>query len=156
MRALIIASLLCVLSVSTLLYGSEAAAPAPITAFDAYGTLGWEDEKARLDNFAIQLLHDEESVGFILVIDRTGGCPGEAQARAMRAKRYVVEHRGIPWNRVIWRREGYTADIYTKILIAPPGAYVPYPFNDSTAPVVDGPMTRACKATLQKIRKSRW
>ena len=154
MRALTIASLLCLLSAS-LLYGSEPAAP-PNSPFDSYFAISWENEKARLDNFAIQLQNYPQALGFILVFDKSGGCPGEAKARAIRAKRYVVEHRGVPWNRVIWRHEGYTEDVYTKILIAPPGASVPYPYGDSTAPEVDGPMTRACKSTLQKIKRSRW
>src|ERR1051325_3043492 len=75
--------------------------------FDQYGAIRWKDEKARLNNFAIQLQQDEKLVGYILVFDAVGGCAGEAQARAIRAKRYVVEHRGISWDRVIWRREGY-------------------------------------------------
>lgn len=155
MRLLITASLLCVLSVSSLPYDSEPAA-APDSPFDEYGTILWEDEKARLDNFAIQLQNYEKSLGFILVYDKNGGCPGEAQARAMRAKRYIVEHRGVRWNQVIWRREGYRNDVQTRLLIAPPGAYLPY-VNDSTKePAVDGPMTRACKLTLQKIKRSRW
>jgi hypothetical protein len=142
MRALIIASLLCLLSVSTLLYGSEPEAP-PNSPFDSYGTLRWEDEKARLDNLAIQLQNDEKALGFILVYDKLGGCPGEAQARAIRAKRYIVEHRGVRWNQVIWRREGYQTDVQTTLVIAPPGAYVPYPRVATVGPAVVGPMTRA-------------
>lgn len=155
MRVLIIASLLCLLSVSTLLYGSEPAA-LPNSPFDSYGTLRWEDEKARLDNFAIQLQNYLKALGFILVYDKQGGCPGEAQARAIRAKRYIVEHRGVRWNQVIWRPEGYSSDVQTTLLIAPPGAYVSHPFGSTKEPAVDGPMTRACKATLQKIKRSRW
>lgn len=75
---------------------------APTEVFDQYGGgLKWEDEKARLDNFAIQLQQHEEYVGYILVFDAIGGCPGEAQTRAIRAKRYVVEHRvsrGTAWS----------------------------------------------------------
>jgi hypothetical protein len=152
MRTLTRTSLLCLL---TLFYGS-ASAVAPNTPFDSYLAIPWEDEQARLDNFAIQLQNYPQALGFILVFDKSDGCPGEARARAERAKRYVVEHRGVPWNRVIWRHEGYTKDVYTKILIAPPGAYVPYPYDASTAPAVDGPMTRACKSALQKIKRSRW
>src|SRR4030095_2056604 len=73
--------------------------PTPNRPFDEYGAIGWEDEKARLDNFAIQLQHfGDEGYGFMVVHDRTGGCPGEAAARAIRAKRYIVEYRGVPWN----------------------------------------------------------
>ena len=30
---------------------------------DKYGNIAWEDEKARLDNFAIQLMHDPNEIG---------------------------------------------------------------------------------------------
>ena len=76
MRALAITLLLCLLGGSSLLYASVPAVP-PNSPFDSYGVIRWEDEKARLDNFAIQLQHDEKALGFILVFDRTGGCPGE-------------------------------------------------------------------------------
>ena len=156
MRALTLTSLLCLLALSSLLYAAEPAAP-PNSPFDSYGTyVNWENEKARLDNFAIAIQNYDKALGFILVYDKTGGCTGEAQARAERAKRYLVEHRGVPWNRVVWRREGYFEDIFTYLVIAPPGAYVPRPFyGEPRGPQVDGPMTRACKATLKKIRKSR-
>lgn len=124
--------------------------------FDDYGEIRWEWEKARLDNFAIQLTNYPTSVGAILVFDRTGGCPGEAVARAKRAKRYVVEHRGVPWNRVFWRKEGYASGISTMLLMVPQGASLPYPFYESSGEQVDGPATRVCRAKLERIRRSRW
>ena len=130
--------------------------PRPSSPFDQYGYIDWEDEKARLDNFAIQLTQEWKGVGAILVFDKPGGCPGEAKARAIRAKRYIVEHRRVPWNRVFWRKDGHHHDRGTTLLIVPEGAYVHYPFYEPVGPQVDGPMTRACKLKLDRIRKSRW
>jgi len=127
----------------------------PNTPFDQYGAISWEDEKARLDNFAIQLQNDEKLIGYVLVFDAVGGCPGEAQARAIRAKKYVVEYRGVAWNRVIWRREGYLEGLSTKLQPAPRESSLPYPF----LPIVagkDGPLNRPCKLRLQRIRSTRW
>ena len=156
MRTLTITLLVWLLSVSSLLYAAEPAA-LPTTPFDQYGTPRWEDEKPRLDNFAIELQNDKSALGFFLVSDKTGGCPGEAQARAIRAKRYMVEHRGVPWNRVIWRREGYRPFLQTTLLIVPPGVKVPYPLDsDSMSPAVDGPLARACRNKLKQIKSSRW
>jgi hypothetical protein len=123
--------------------------------FDRYGALRWEDEKARLDNFAIALQQDENLVGYILVFDSLGGCAGEAQARAIRAKRYIVEHRGVSWNRVIWRREGYTDGISTILQPVPRGVVLPHPFLSGAVEGRDGPPTRACKAALRRIRRDR-
>ena len=71
------------------------------TPFDEYGRINWETEQAHLDNFAIQLLQDPDVVGYIFVYDGNDLCDGEAQARAIRATKYLVERRGIPRNRVI-------------------------------------------------------
>jgi hypothetical protein len=127
---------------------------APDSKFDEYGTLAWEDEKARLDNFAIQLQNKENLIGYILVLDAVGGCPGEAQARAIRAKRYVVEHRGLPWNRVIWKVEGYQSDVSTGLVLAPREVIVPYPLR-YTFPGKDGPLTKRCQKRLLQIANSR-
>ena len=113
----------------------------PNTPFDQYGAISWEDEKAHLDNFAIQLQNDEKLIGYVLVFDSVGGCPGEAQARAIRAKKYVVEHRGVAWNRVIWRHEGYLEGLSTMLQPAPRESILPYPFL-STVAGKDGPLNR--------------
>jgi len=126
-------------------------------AFDEYGRIRWEDEMARLDNFAIQLQNlSEQFVGYILVFDEAGGCAGEGQARAVRAKRYMVEHRGVPWNRVIFRTEGYYPDFSTTLLIVPPGAMVSFPFRDYARVPNNRPAPRGCKEKLARIRRSRW
>lgn len=152
-----VASKLSLLIASSLLCFSTAHGGSVDRAFDQYGAIRWNDEKARLDNFAITLTHLNDHVGYIFVVDRSGGCPGEATARAMRAKRYLTEHRNIPWNQVIWRREGYRDDLETTLIIAPKTMILGYPILDTSGVVaVDGPMTRACRATLSRIRKSRW
>lgn len=122
--------------------------------FDQYGAIRWEDEKARLDNFAVSLQQDETLVGYILVFDSVGGCAGEAQARAIRAKRYIVEHRGVSWNRVIWRREGYLDGVSTILQPVPRGQMLAFPFRKGVEGS-DGPPTRACKAALERIRRDR-
>src|SRR5687768_15744126 len=49
---------------------------------DKYGNILWEDEKARLDNFAIQLMNDPNLIGYLYVQAGRLSCRGEAQARA--------------------------------------------------------------------------
>jgi hypothetical protein len=153
MRILTAALMLSLLIGSVVLCGADPAR-LPSTPFDQYGAIRWEDEKARLDNFAIQVQQQERYIGYILVYDATGGCPGEARARAARAKRYLTEYRGIPWNRVIWRRDGYATEISTTLLLVPIRMTLPYPFYDRPAPHIDGPLTRACKVRLRRIKNS--
>src|SRR6266508_3752593 len=44
-----------------------ASAKAQFDPFDSYGAISWELEKAHLDNFAIALQHDPDSIGYIIV-----------------------------------------------------------------------------------------
>ena len=74
---------------------------------DRYGHIAWEDEKARIDNFTIQLTHDPNYVGYIYVNAGLVSCKGEAQAHAMRIKNYMTRVRNAPWDRIIWRDIGY-------------------------------------------------
>jgi hypothetical protein len=76
--------------------------------FDEYSSdLCWEDEKPRLDNFAIALQMAPTVIGDIIVYDGELACRGEAVARALRAKKYLVEHGGVEARRVVWRWGGY-------------------------------------------------
>jgi hypothetical protein len=122
--------------------------------YDTYGRIAWVDEKARLDNFAISILNDDQVLGYIFVTDELDGCPGEAQARALRAKRYLVEVRGVPWNRVIWMHEGYKAEILSWLLPIKRDVAMGYR-SFYSMDGKDGPLTRACKNRLAVIKASR-
>jgi hypothetical protein len=86
-----------------------------VDPFDTYGDLAWEDEMARLDSFAIALLNDRRLIGYVTVYAGKDGCAGFAQARGMRAKKYLVEHRGVDWDRVIWKDAGYLEQPYVML-----------------------------------------
>jgi hypothetical protein len=152
MRVLVFAIITSALIANTSLVAS---APVPTSAFDRYGAITWDDEMARLDNFAIQLQNVPNSTGFIVMVDADGGCPGEAKVRAVRAKRYIVEHRGVPWNRVAWRVDGYSTDVRTTLWIVPTGVSAPEPYLDANSGK-DGPLTKKCQTRLRRIARSRW
>lgn len=124
--------------------------------FETYGLIGWRDEQARLDNFAIQLSESPEYVGYIFVFNSPDFCGGEAQARAVRAKRYIVEHRGIPWNRVIWKEEGHQPQSYTMLLIMKPGYPLSYHQFTFGQPRDAMYASRNCKARIAQIKRSKW
>ena len=83
----------------------------PDRRFDEYGNIRWEHEMARLDNFAIALLQDPNLIGYIIVYDGRPSCREEAIARAIRARNYVINHRGVEWNRVVWRYGGHREEL---------------------------------------------
>ena len=84
----------------------------PDEGFDNYGDLCWEDETARLDNFAITLQQNPRFVGHIIVYAGRQSCEGEARYRANRAKKWVVS-RGVKPDRIIVRDGGYLTDVTT-------------------------------------------
>src|SRR5206468_11153356 len=68
------------------------------TKFDEYSDLKSNDEKARLDNFAIQLQQQPGSQGYYVIF---GSCDGEADQRSQRAVDYLVNTRGIDRGRIM-------------------------------------------------------
>ncbi|HEX3280432.1 MAG TPA: hypothetical protein VHR36_04305, partial [Pyrinomonadaceae bacterium] len=104
-------------------------APAPpATKFDEYGNIKFNDEKARLDNYAIQLQNQPGAQGYIIAY---GSCAGEAQARADRAKDYLVNTRGIDAGRIVTMDGGCRSDLTVELWIVPTGATPPAASTDN-------------------------
>jgi hypothetical protein len=88
--------------------------------FDEYSDISWRDERARLDNVALvfqsALQRYPDAIIYLSVYGGRRGCAGEAQARAARAKDYLVNKREIQANRVQWRDDGFrekgTVDVW--------------------------------------------
>jgi hypothetical protein len=127
--------------------------PEPKQAFDRYGNIRWEDEKARLDNFAIQLLQDENYFGYIWVLQGPEMCPDEAAARAIRAKIYLVHYRHVPWNRVVWLT-GYHRELETVFWVVPRDKATSAPIPDSEAPPKHTLDVKGCGKRLRQIKRS--
>jgi len=92
--------------------------------FDEYGNIRFNDEKARLDNYAIQLQNQPGSTATIIAY---GSCEGEAQTRADRAKDYLVNTRGIEAGRITTVDGGCRSDLTVQLWIVPSGADAPVP-----------------------------
>jgi hypothetical protein len=108
---------------------SQVRPPAPLpTKFDEYGNIKFNDEKARLDNFAIQLQNQPTAQGYILAY---GSCAGEAQSRADRAKNYLVNTRGIDAGRIMTVDGGCRSDLAVELWIVPSGATAPAASTDN-------------------------
>ncbi len=94
-------------------FGEARPLMSPDSFFDTYGDLDWEDEKARLDNFAIFLLNNPSFVGHIFVWAGKLSGRGEAQARALRSRKYLVDYRKVESNRVVWHDNGFAEEANT-------------------------------------------
>ena len=95
---------------------------APARKFDEYGNIRFNDEKARLDNYAIQLQNEPGSTGTIIVY---GSCQGEGQQRGDRAKDYLVNTRGIEAGRITVVDGGCRSELNVQLWVVPQGAAAP-------------------------------
>jgi len=97
----------------------------PAVKFDEYGNVNFNDEKARLDNYAIQLQNAPGTQGYIIAYGGRRGRTGEAQARADRAKNYLVNTRGIDAGRISTVDGGFREDLAVELWLVPQGATPP-------------------------------
>ena len=95
--------------------------------FDEFPNIKFDDEKARLDNFAIQLQNEPGSRGYILVYSGPRDHAGDAQKRAERARSYLVGTRGLDANRIVTLSGGQRGAQTVELWIVPNGANPPTP-----------------------------
>src|SRR6185436_161075 len=115
--------------------------------FDEYGNIRFNDEKARLDNYAIQLQNTPTDRATIIGY---GSCEGEGLTRANRAKDYLVNTRGIDAGRIDVVDGGCRSELHVELWIVPSGAAAPTP--DMSSAVTPCP---ACKAPPRRGRRGR-
>jgi hypothetical protein len=99
--------------------------PPAASKFDEYGNVNFNDEKARLDNFAIQLQNNPSAQGYIIAYGGRRQRAGEAQARADRAKNYLVNTRGIDAGRIVTVDGGNRENLTVELWVVPTGAQPP-------------------------------
>ena len=93
--------------------------------FDEFPNIPRNEEKARLDNFAIELQNAPGSTAYIIVYPGRDGRTGEAEQRATRVVDYLVSYRGIDVNRTI-RLIGPTGNaLRVELWTCPQGARPP-------------------------------
>jgi hypothetical protein len=107
---------------------------------DHYGKIPFDDEKARLDNFSIELLNDPQAQGYLVCYGGRVGRAGEAWARCKRAKNYMVAVRGIAPSRIVTVNGGYREDLSVWLWVVPAGAKPP-----ALLPTVDPKEVRIIK-----------
>jgi hypothetical protein len=97
--------------------------------FDSYGKIPFEDAKARLDTFVIQLLETNKekpnSRGFILVYAGQSAHDAEAKAFADCAKNYLIKVRGADPDSIVAVDGGYQNEFKVELYIMPNDAYPP-------------------------------
>ncbi|HYX30855.1 MAG TPA: PKD domain-containing protein [Pyrinomonadaceae bacterium] len=95
--------------------------------FDEYYDIARNDEKARLDNYAIQLQQEPGSQGYVFVYPSRKAGPSAAQARAQRIIDYLVTTRGIDSHRLVVTMGPARDEWLTELWIVPEGVQPPQP-----------------------------
>lgn len=104
--------------------------PAPLVQsrkFDEFPSITFDDDKARLDNLAIELQNAPAARGYIIVYGGSRSRPGQADRLGERARSYLTARRGIDAGRLTVVNGGYRDTDYFELYIVPQGAQLPTP-----------------------------
>jgi hypothetical protein len=115
--------------------------------FDEYGKVSFEDEQARLDNFAADLQNDPMATGYIITYGGRQSQPDEAQERANTAVNYLTKTRKISSERTSGVVGGYREEPTTELWIVPAGANPPM-----ANPTVDPSEVKPAKVTQKPAK----
>lgn len=115
---------------------------AALAHYVEYGNIRFHDEKAMLDHYASQFRLAPDNIIYITAYSGREACVGEAKARALRAKNYLVKRHGIAPDRVVWKDGGLRESLSVELWLRPRAETPPMP-----SPTVD-----PSEATLKDCR----
>ena len=110
-----------------------------------HGNVRWRDERARLDNLASQFRKSPDYVIHFLVYAGIRSCKDEARLRALRAKKYLVQHHSIPPKSISWRDGGFIRSFRVEIWLLRQDQPLPEPSTFMTIDPADVKSQRNCK-----------
>lgn len=104
-----------------------AAAPPPVRSrkFDEFPSVSFDDDKARLDNLAIELQGNPGAQGYVIVYAGRASRSGTADRLGARAQSYLVTVRGIDMSHIVVVNGGYRERDYFELYFVPQGAAPP-------------------------------
>ena len=95
--------------------------------FDEFPDISRNDEKARLDNFAIELQNDPTATGYVIVYPGRASKRAEVQDHFGRVIDYLVHSRQIDQNRIKTIEGPKRDQLHVELWITPQGATPPNP-----------------------------
>ena len=95
--------------------------------FDEFPNIPRNDEKARLDIYAVELQNDPTSTAYVIVYPGRSGKPGDVQKHTARIVDYLVNSRGIDARRIVQLVGGVRDDLMVALWLGPQGAKPPIP-----------------------------
>ena len=95
--------------------------------FDEFPDISRNDEKARLDNYGIELQNDPTATAYVIVYPGRSTKRGEVQHHASRVIDYLVNSRGLDKRRIVTLVGPARNDLYVELWVTPQGATPPNP-----------------------------
>lgn len=95
--------------------------------FDEFVSRAFDDDKARLDSFAIELQTNPDTQGYIIMYQGTEKGSRDVEKISKRALDYLVNSRGIDPRRIVFTNWGTRQETTYELWVIPPGAQPPVP-----------------------------
>jgi hypothetical protein len=95
--------------------------------FDECNSCSLNDQKARLDNLAVELQNDPSTRAYIIAYGGRMSPLGQSQKLMSRAREYLVSHRGIDASRLTVVNGGFREEDSVELWLVPSGAAAPQP-----------------------------
>jgi hypothetical protein len=97
----------------------------PAREFDVCCTCSYDDQKARLDNLAIELQNDPSLTTYVIAYAGRTSRAGQADVLLARAKEYMIKQRGVDQSRIVAVNGGFRDEDCVELWIVPRGAQPP-------------------------------
>ncbi len=119
----------------------------PSREFDVCCSCSFDDQKARLDNLAVELQNDPSTTSYIIAYGGRTSRTGQADRLGARARDYIVMQRGIDPSRIVVLNGGFREEDCVELWVVPSGATPPQP-----TPTVQAGDVRPPKETPRRRR----
>jgi len=93
--------------------------------FDTCCSCSYDDQKARLDNLAVELQNDPTTTTYLFAYGGRTSPIGQADRLLARARDYLVSQRGIDASRIILMNGGFREEDCVEVWVVPQGATAP-------------------------------
>lgn len=93
--------------------------------FDECNNCAFDDQKARLDNLAVELQSDPSTTAYIIAYGGRHSPLAQVEVLMKRARNYIVEQRGIDASRIVVVNGGFREADSVELWIVPSGAAAP-------------------------------
>lgn len=123
--------------------------PPPVgREFDVCCNCSFDDQKARLDNLAVEMQNEPSTTGYIIAYGGRTSRVGQADRLSARARDYMVNQRNIDPARLIVLNGGFREEDCVELWIVPSGAAPPQP-----TPTVQAGDVRPPRETPRRRRR---